>query len=111
MTEFNATKKRLVEEVRRSGGLFGTAELAALTSAEDGVDEETLIEQILKKATGGPGIGDDSSASTATGTATAAASAITSACLKSHVALPSPEEINSILLDEKKKALLGQFGI
>ena len=109
MTEFNATKKRLVEEVRRSGGLFGTAELAALTSAEDGVDEETLIEQVLKKATGGPGSGDDSSAITAT--ATAAASAITSACLKSHVALPSPEEINSILLDEKKKALLGQFGI
>lgn len=52
-----ALKKRSIEDIERSGGLFGQAELVALTRREAGSDSEgeelLLMEEVLESRAAG----------------------------------------------------------
>ena len=55
--DFVALKKRSIEDIDRSGGLFGETELAALTKREAGSDSEEeelmLMKQVLEARAAG----------------------------------------------------------
>jgi hypothetical protein len=128
-------KRKLLEDARRSGGVFGAAELALLEGSEDdnehtegGTGDEANALAIAQTydvglgtttisagtsttgtgtGTGSVPIGDSSTG--ITGAAAAPLSAATNADIKSHVPVPSQDEIGVLVFDHKKKLMLEKY--
>ena len=94
--EFQEKKRRLIIEAKRSGGVFGTAELALLEDGDD--DGEEQVARFL-----GQGLAAQAGD---TGVAGGAGSEVE---LKAHVVVPSQDEIGAMLIEQKKLALLGRY--
>lgn len=110
--ESDMKKRKIVEEVRRSGGVFGKDKLEVLEkleSHEDDEDEEAIAE-FLKDNSIAAGAGDPAKIDKTTGkSASKESSAASDANIKAHVPVPTQDEMAALLLEEKKKSLLGQF--
>jgi len=83
---YQAKKSRAEEDMARSGGVFGAADIAELARIKEEEDDEIDINVI-------DGLG----------------SATSDASIRSYVELPSEEDILRVLTEEKKKTLLAQF--
>jgi pre-mRNA-splicing factor ISY1 len=90
--ERNEKKHQLREEVKRSGGHFGAAELALLEAVDEENETEDSVLVLASKYD-----------------LAARASATTNAEVRAHVVVPSQLEIGSMLVDHKKRQLLEQF--
>lgn len=89
ISEFKRAKKRALDDVKRSGGVFGREQLAVLEAQQgDGnSDEEDL--GLLKQFTGQQVDGEDSDAV--------------------HVVVPSQSDIQASVTEEKKRRLLEMY--
>jgi hypothetical protein len=100
--EFQVRKAEVVRRMRtEKGATFTPAELALVENSDE-EDGEAEIQKLISdsKAGGGSGSGAVSEH---------AGSAAVDAELRAHVNLPSREDINELLLAEKRKALLAKI--
>jgi hypothetical protein len=120
VAEFNEKKRRLIEDARRTGGVFGAAELALLEGSLDDNEntegasggDRTALAIAQKFDVGLSGAQDGSGGVGAGGALTvlpSTLSAATNAELKAHVPVPTQEEIGAIVVDHKKKMLLDLY--
>lgn len=119
LKDFQERKRRLVEDVKRSGGVFGAVELAAMQGSDDEEGEEQIASFLgtsLSTSVLTSGGGDLSAAAGRTGETgilfeddEEPLSAATHAGLRAHVAVPSQESIAAILLEQKKKSLVEKY--
>ena len=91
--EFQEKKRRLMIEAKRSGGVFGAAELALLDDGDD--DGEEQVARFLGQ--------------NMAGAANGAGGPSAEVELKAHVVVPSQDEIGAMLIEQKKLALLGKY--
>jgi hypothetical protein len=88
ISEFKRAKKRALDDVKRSGGVFGREQLAALEAqqTEGNSDEEDLA--VLKQLNGRFVVEDSDAA---------------------HVVVPSQSDIQATITAEKKRRLLEMY--
>lgn len=94
VSEFEGRKRKLVAEVKRSGGASGTAELAALEPPDHEEEEDVdfvlnAAEQHISPAV--PGAGNDKGSG------------------KGAVVVPTQSQMEELLVQSKKAALLNKF--
>jgi len=90
--EFLSKKRKLQEEVRRSGGVFGKVELAEL---EDD-DSEVELDSLLAGADSIPLPSQQSSA-------------LTDVSVRAHVIVPDQQEITAEVIERKRQSLLDKY--
>lgn len=102
--EFQARKRELLERMRSAkDATFTPAELAILEDSDNDAEEAELQKMISEKTV-------DSGAITGSAAGTVYnPSAEADADIKSHVNVPSQQDINELLLVEKRKALLARL--
>lgn len=109
MAEFQHKKRKLIQEVKRSGGTFGAEELAILQSVDDVDDSEAQVEAFLGKSlSSGGAVGALAGHATSTN-ATFDGVVETGLEMKAHVVVPSQDDIGALLIEQKKLALLGKY--
>jgi hypothetical protein len=102
-------RRRLAEDARRSGGVFGRAELDAadLEEKEDAIEAAILTALMSQSQSPGGSVGQQGKdEAAATG---AAASTTTPRRSVRHLELPSAEEVRAALVEERKRRLLEQM--
>lgn len=90
-------KRKLQEDVQRSGGVYGATELKEMADDQDEDKEEDLV-QLVSGYSGN-----------ASESASQAASAMTDSSIKALVVVPSQEEISAEVTERKRLALLNKY--
>jgi hypothetical protein len=100
--EFQVRKAEVVRRMRtETGATFTPAELALVENSDE-EDGEAEIQKLISDSKAGGGSGNGA-------VSEHAGSAAVDAELRAHVNLPSREDINELLLAEKRKALLAKI--
>jgi len=97
--EFLEKKRRLQEDVLRSGGVFGTVELAEMADGDgdaEGESESELVRLVDSFGTPKPKLA-------------VTIDAVTDASLKSLVVVPSQEEFSAEVVEKKRLLLLSKY--
>ena len=113
--EFEEKKRQLQTDIQRSGGVFGTIELALMEDTGEGGDVETEDTVVILASQHDTSLRQSQYQDTTTSNSTTTTqmilshSAATNAEIISHVVLPSHEEIGELVVNQKKKMLLDKF--
>lgn len=91
-TEFSEKKKVLREDIERTGGVFGTVQLALLEDEgeEENAEDVKYLASLCDKNI---------------------RSAVNDSSVKAHVDVPSQDQIGAIVVDERKRLLLEKFNM
>jgi hypothetical protein len=106
--EFLSKKRKLQEEVARSGGVYGTEELQKYLDNDRQTSylvEQEISNDIAAKPINLNMLTSESSHAAASDESTGTTSNI----LKAHVVVPSQDAIVKVVLEEKKKSLLEKY--
>lgn len=107
--EFSAKKRKLEEEVTRSGGVYGTEDLQKYLDNDRATNylvENEIANDIAAKPIN---LNLSSEASHGDSSVRPNTASNASAILKAHVVVPSQEAITKVVIEEKKRALLEKY--